>query len=360
MGRTKLQPVELVEDAPLTDGLSVNLNAMTEHRLEIMQQFGDGLPYERDRIVHETRFYMAQSAEAMLEAGKRLVILKENEPHGDFINILENDLGLEPRVARRMMQASVKFLGNGDQNSKRTALTVLGKTKLYELMVLDDEELDALADGGTVAGATLDDIDRMVFSCGEGAGAPVRAVLRRHLSVMGPSGNARAVNRALLRRLPARERLAVFVVVPVVGGCGGGCGGGVFAARLAAFCRGWQHPAGAARRAAFARTRLHRGQGSLGQRRQLLDVHIKLRKGNVDVLLAELPFYLDPDVRRGGNRHVVVAHPEAQAEVERAGSKVGKGHARRRVLEHVAVGVGHSQQNLHAGPGICRQSGASI
>ena len=36
MGRKKLQPVELVEDAPLTDGLSVNLNAMTEHRLEIM------------------------------------------------------------------------------------------------------------------------------------------------------------------------------------------------------------------------------------------------------------------------------------------------------------------------------------
>ncbi|HAK5376979.1 TPA: DUF3102 domain-containing protein [Salmonella enterica] len=161
MGRTKSQPVELMEDAPLSDGLNVSLNAMTEHRLEIMQQFGDGLPYERDRIVHETRFYMAQSAEAMLEAGKRLVILKENEPHGDFINILENDLGLEPRVARRMMQASVKFLGNGDQNAKRTALTVLGKTKLYELMVLDDEELDALADGGTVAGATLDDIDRM-------------------------------------------------------------------------------------------------------------------------------------------------------------------------------------------------------
>ena len=56
MGRTKSQPVELMEDAPLSDGLNVNLNAMTEHRLEIMQQFGDGLPYERDRIVHETRF----------------------------------------------------------------------------------------------------------------------------------------------------------------------------------------------------------------------------------------------------------------------------------------------------------------
>ncbi|HBH4475994.1 TPA: DUF3102 domain-containing protein, partial [Escherichia coli] len=121
----------------------------------------DGLPYERERIVHEARFYMAQSAESMLEAGKRLIILKENEPHGDFTNILENDLGLAPQVARRMMQASVKFLGNGDEQPKRSALSVLGKTKLYELMVLDDEELDALADGGTVAGATLDDIDRM-------------------------------------------------------------------------------------------------------------------------------------------------------------------------------------------------------
>ena len=161
MGRTKSQHVELETDVALSGDMNVSLNAMTEHRLEIMQQFGDGLPYERDRIVHEARFYMAQSAEAMLEAGKRLIILKENEPHGEFTDILENELGLEPRVARRMMQASVKFLGNGDQNSKRTALTVLGKTKLYELMVLDDEELDALADGGTVAGATLDDIDRM-------------------------------------------------------------------------------------------------------------------------------------------------------------------------------------------------------
>ena len=162
MGRTK-SPIntELNADVPLSDDLNVSLNAMTQHRMEIMQQFGDGLPYERERIVHEARYYMAQSAESMLEAGKRLIILKENEPHGDFTNILENDLGLAPQVARRMMQASVKFLGNGDEQPKRSALSVLGKTKLYELMVLDDEELDALADGGTVAGATLDDIDRM-------------------------------------------------------------------------------------------------------------------------------------------------------------------------------------------------------
>ena len=160
MGRTKSQPVELVEDAPLTDGLSVNLNAMSEHRLEIMQQFGDGLPYERDRIVHETRFYMAQSAEAMLEAGKRLVILKENEPHGDFIDIVESQLSLSKRTAQVMMQASLKYL-SPKLEPKAQALALLGKTKLFELMTQDDKDLAELADGGTIAGMSLDDIDRM-------------------------------------------------------------------------------------------------------------------------------------------------------------------------------------------------------
>lgn len=160
MGRTKSQPVELVEDAPLTDGLSVSLNAMSEHRFEIMQQFGDGLPYERDRIVHETRFYMAQSAEAMLEAGKRLVILKENEPHGDFIDIVESQLSLSKRTAQVMMQASLKYL-SPKLEPKAQALALLGKTKLFELMTEDDEDLVELADGGTIAGMSLDDIDRM-------------------------------------------------------------------------------------------------------------------------------------------------------------------------------------------------------
>lgn len=160
MGRAKSQPVELMEDTPLSDGLNVSLNAMTEHRLEIMQQFGDGLPYERDRIVHETRFYMAQSAEAMLEAGKRLVILKENEPHGDFIDIVESQLSLSRRTAQVMMQASLKYL-SPKLEPKAQALALLGKTKLFELMTEDDEDLVELADGGTIAGMSLDDIDRM-------------------------------------------------------------------------------------------------------------------------------------------------------------------------------------------------------
>jgi hypothetical protein len=59
------------------------------------------------------------------------------------------------------MQAAVKYMSPAITAANRSTLTDLGRSKLYELMVLDDEPLAALADGGTVAGLTLDDIDRM-------------------------------------------------------------------------------------------------------------------------------------------------------------------------------------------------------
>ncbi|HGB5308490.1 TPA: DUF3102 domain-containing protein [Salmonella enterica subsp. enterica serovar Poona] len=153
------QTIDVIDGA-VPDNLSIELNEISQHRIAVMDQFGDGLPYERARIVHEAHFYMTQSAEAMLEAGKRLVILKENEPHGDFVEIVENQLGLHVRAAQRMMKASLKYLSPALE-SKTTTLSHLGKAKLFELVSEDDEELIELAEGGTVAGLTLDDIDRM-------------------------------------------------------------------------------------------------------------------------------------------------------------------------------------------------------
>ncbi len=110
--------------------------------------------------MHEARFYMAQSAEAMLEAGKRLIILKENEPHGTFMKIVQEQLGLEYRIARKMAQAALKYL-SPTLESKVNTFSGLGRSKLYELMLEDDDDLAELAEGGTIAGLTLDDVDRM-------------------------------------------------------------------------------------------------------------------------------------------------------------------------------------------------------
>ncbi|BAN95339.1 hypothetical protein E05_18310 [Plautia stali symbiont] len=125
-----------------------------------MARFGDGLPYERERIVHEARFYMAQSAEAMLEAGKRLIILKENEPHGEFTEIVTEKLGMAHRTANSIMKAALKYTSPLLQKNSLT-LASLGKAKLFELMTEDDEDLAELAEGGTIAGLTLDEVDRM-------------------------------------------------------------------------------------------------------------------------------------------------------------------------------------------------------
>ncbi|EEI4451490.1 DUF3102 domain-containing protein [Salmonella enterica] len=156
---TTLQVIDPI-DGVIPDNLNVELNEITQHRIAIMEQFGEGLPYERTRVINETRFYMAQSAEAMLEAGKRLVILKENEPYGEFQTIAQNELGLDDRIARKMAQAAIKFL-SPKLEDKRKTFSDLGRSKLYELMLEDDEELAELAEGGTVAGLTLDEIDRM-------------------------------------------------------------------------------------------------------------------------------------------------------------------------------------------------------
>ncbi|ECG5643212.1 DUF3102 domain-containing protein [Salmonella enterica subsp. enterica serovar Poona] len=156
---TEMQVVEPL-DGVVSDSLHVDLNAITQHRMAIMEQFGEGLPYERTRIVHEARFYMSQSTEAMLEVGKRLTILKECEPHGEFENIVRNSLGIPERTAQRIMQAAIKFLSPALE-AKAPTLALLNKSKLFELVTEDDEELAELAEGGTVAGLTLDDIDRM-------------------------------------------------------------------------------------------------------------------------------------------------------------------------------------------------------
>ena len=154
--------------APTTDntdmaGVARKSDALTvlaARSAAVAERYGDGLPYDLPRLVHEARFFMATSAEAMLEAGKRLIQIKENEPQGEFLEIVTEQLGLEPRMAQLMMQAAVKYLSPAlAANTK--SISHLGKTKLLNLMAEPDSDLAALAEGGTIAGLNLDDIQAM-------------------------------------------------------------------------------------------------------------------------------------------------------------------------------------------------------
>lgn len=166
-GRNQGPTPDQVEDATDLGAVARKADALTVlagRATAVANVYGDGLLYDRARIVHEARFYMGQSAEAMLEAGKRLIQIKENEPHGEFVEIVTEQLGLEPRTAQMMMKAAVKYLSPALAANTKT-FSYLGKAKLLDLMSESDEDLVELAEGGTVAGLKLDEIRAM--SCRE-------------------------------------------------------------------------------------------------------------------------------------------------------------------------------------------------
>lgn len=130
--------------------------SVDEQRLaQIDKEFGDGEPYNEDRIITETRTYLTTSYNAWLEAGKRLVLLKEHKKNDQegFHQALDR-IGLAPRIAQKMILVTRKFGG-------RPSLATLGKTKLLDLATLEDEVLDELEDGGTVDEVSKDDLDKM-------------------------------------------------------------------------------------------------------------------------------------------------------------------------------------------------------
>ncbi|SDM56760.1 hypothetical protein SAMN05428957_10865 [Oryzisolibacter propanilivorax] len=101
----------------------------------------------------EIRFYQRRTVEAILETGKRLLLLKEVSPHGEFQQRVEL-LGFSGPTARRFMQAAAK-------TSKSLKLSVLSTqvknaSAFLELVTHDDDVLENLQE--------MDDIDRLSAS----------------------------------------------------------------------------------------------------------------------------------------------------------------------------------------------------
>ncbi|MCX8501937.1 MAG: hypothetical protein ORO03_09635 [Alphaproteobacteria bacterium] len=109
-------------------------------------------------LVAEIRVNFKSIDKSMLEIGKNLLILKELTPHGKFLKVVES-FGISQRTAWNWMNATARMTGLKCSNV--AAMQQLGNTKLIDMMVLDDDQLEELAEGGSVAGKTLDDIERM-------------------------------------------------------------------------------------------------------------------------------------------------------------------------------------------------------
>jgi len=116
--------------------------------------YADGMPYELDRIENEIKFYMAQTAQALFESGKRFLRIRAHEDHGAFYAALER-IGVPERTADYAMAVVKKFGPNP------LPVADLGSTKLKMLTVFEDEEIKEYVNGGPLGSIPHDDVEKM-------------------------------------------------------------------------------------------------------------------------------------------------------------------------------------------------------
>lgn len=161
------KPSPAAEQVPVTidassTALSVSvLDARAERVRAVALQVGYQLPgggVDADLIQRDIAANMRRSVEACLEVGRGLTALKAACEHGEF-GMRLGVLGIEDRVSRRFMLAAAKFSNRALAPDLTKAIGT--QSKLFELLVLEDDEVEELAAGGEVRGLDADDIAGM-------------------------------------------------------------------------------------------------------------------------------------------------------------------------------------------------------
>ena len=148
---------DVVEYAEMPDP-----NKAAMHSVMVMEQWGNGETYNEDRWIERGRQAAQKTLEGMFELGRALIVLKEHNDRGRFMDLVQSEFGLHQREAQRMMNATYRFASPQMQKAAPKLMN-LGKSKLLELLVEEDDTLTELVDGGELNGHTLDDVDRMTI-----------------------------------------------------------------------------------------------------------------------------------------------------------------------------------------------------
>lgn len=150
-------------DPVKTEAEQTSNDIALRHSVAVMSQWANGEVYDEKIFIERGRMKFQEAQDAFFEFGRILVVLKEHTPKGHFHELVKREFNIDPSVARRMIQATVKFC-SPELLKSAPKLIALGKSKLFELMSEDSEDLAELAEGGSVNGLTLDDVDRMTVS----------------------------------------------------------------------------------------------------------------------------------------------------------------------------------------------------
>lgn len=140
------------------------INQQALHSMQLMEQWGDGEVYNEAVWVEKGKQAINKTLEGMFELGKALIVLKEHTEHGRFLEIAEKEFGIKRAEVARLINATMRF-GSKEMKQVQAKFSEkgIGKSKILELLVEDDDNLIELANGGDINGNTLDDVDRMTI-----------------------------------------------------------------------------------------------------------------------------------------------------------------------------------------------------
>lgn len=96
-----------------------------------------------------------QTAQNIIEIGKRLIKVKENLQHGEFLNWLEDKVEFSRYTANRFMKIATEF-------SNASAVQHLGSKKLFLLAGLDEEDRQEVMKENNVEDMTTRELEQAV------------------------------------------------------------------------------------------------------------------------------------------------------------------------------------------------------
>lgn len=152
------------EERRLNDGYKILTQAVsdaeeiTASAKAIAIRVGYDGPITAEALDDGIHFYSCVATEALVEIGRRLLVRKEITPHGQFTSWVESR-GFSIRTAQRFMSAALRAAGS--KAVEALSHRVASPTKFIEMLVLDDDDIQKLVEGGSINGITLDKTDKI-------------------------------------------------------------------------------------------------------------------------------------------------------------------------------------------------------
>lgn len=108
-------------------------------------------PATLEQLTLEVKFYLGQTAQNIIEVGKRLTQAKELVPHGDFGSWLEKNFSLSQPTASRFMRCAERFANYSTLNN-------FNSSQLITMLELPADETKAFIEAKAAAGTPVEDM----------------------------------------------------------------------------------------------------------------------------------------------------------------------------------------------------------